>query len=339
MTILKAVVTDYIEPDLTWEKDQFQKMGVVFKDYQLKTAGPDELIQVTCDADVVVVNMASIDSQVINAMQRCKLIIRHGIGYDNVDVKAATRKGIQVANIPDYCVEEVAEQAVMLIMACQRKLLEQSKVLTISANAGAWSFTSVYPIYRIAGKTIGIVGFGRIGSKIYRMLQGFGTRFIIVDPYISDARKKEFGIQTSSFETLLREADIITTHVPLKWEETYHLFDTPQFEMMKPTAVLVNTSRGGIVNLDALDLALSQGKLAMAGIDVYEQEPPSSELALLKNPKAICTPHLSWLSEESGIAIRQKIVEDIDRLLNGEEQLNVVNAVDLAASKPEKEIP
>ncbi len=327
MTKLLAVVTDYIEPNLDWEKEQCQEMGVDFKDYQLKTAGPKELIRVTQDADVVVVNMAPIDEHVINEMKRCKLIIRHGIGYDNVDITAASLKGIQVVNIPDYCVEEVSEQSVMLIMACQRKLIQQNQIINISAKTGQWHFHNIYPVYRIAGKTIGIVGFGRIGTTVFRMLQGFGTKFIIVDPYISDDRKKQFGIETSPFEVLLKESDIITVHVPLKWGETFHMFDAPQFELMKPNAVLVNTSRGGIVNLDALDIALRHGNLAMAGIDVYEKEPPSDGLAILNNPNAICTPHLSWLSEESGISIRQKIIGNIRKFLNGEEQTNVVNSV------------
>jgi len=333
VTNLKAVVTDYVEPDLTWETDQCKEMGVDLFSYQMKTASADELIKITHDADVIVVNMARMDARVIGGMDRCKLIIRHGIGYDNVDLEAATSKRIQVVNIPDYCVQEVAEQAVTLLMACQRKLLHQNQLLYESSESGQWRFTNIYPIYRIAGKTIGIVGFGRIGSTVYRMLQGFGTRFIITDPYISEIRQKEYGIHTSPFEQLLREADMITIHVPLKWGETYHLFDTPQFELMKPTAILVNTSRGGVVNLEALDLALKQGKLAMVGIDVYEQEPPSDDFPLLINQKAICTPHLSWLSEESGIAIRQKIVEDIRRFLNGEKQLHPVNMVDSVVAR------
>ncbi len=329
MPNLTAVVTDFIEPDLIWETEQCKGMGVDLNAFQLKTAGANELIEVTQDADILVVNMARIDAEVIDGLRRCKLIIRHGIGYDNVDLVAATRKGIQVVNIPDYCVQEVAEQAVTLMMACQRKLLVQNQLLRQSVDQGQWDFNSINPVFRLAGKTVGIVGFGRIGSTVFRMLQGFGTRFVIVDPYISEVRKHEFGIQTSPFEHLLREADAITVHVPLKWGETYHMFDAAQFEQMKATAILVNTSRGGVVNLDALNDALNQNKLAMAGIDVYEQEPPAPNHPLTHNPKAICTPHLSWLSEESGIAIRQKIVEDIRRFRNGEEQLHPVFPTEL----------
>ena len=302
-------------------------MGIECSSYQLKTAGPQELIKAGRDADILIVNMAKIDSRVIEGLERCKLIIRHGIGYDNVDLEAATQKGIQVVNIPDYCAQEVAEQAVTLMMACQRKLLLQNRVLNNSARLGEWKFDEVRPIFRVAGKTVGIVGFGRIGSSVFRMLQGFGTRFTIADPYLSEARKQEFGIHISSLEQVIREADIITIHVPMKRDETYHMFDAPQFEMMKPTAILVNTSRGGVINLDALNLALEQGKLAMAGIDVYEIEPPKPDFPLLNNPKAICTPHLSWLSEESDVNIRQMIVEDIRRFYRGEEQLHPVNSV------------
>lgn len=324
MANITAVVTDYIEPDLLWETEQCKEMGVDLRTFQLKTADAEDLIQVAQDADILVVNMARIDAKVIAGLRRCKLIIRHGIGYDNVDLVAAVRKGIQVVNIPDYCVREVAEQAVTLLMACQRKILLQNQLLRQSVDLGKWDFSSINPVFRLAGKTIGIVGFGRIGTTVFRMLQGFGTQFIIVDPYISEARKQEFGIKTSPFAQALREADAITVHVPLKWGETYHMFDAAQFEQMKATAILVNTSRGGIINLDALNSALNDGKLAMAGIDVYEQEPPSPDYPLVNNPKVICTPHLSWLSEESGIAIRQKIVEDIRRFCNGEEQLHPV---------------
>lgn len=325
MANCKVVFTDYLEPDLNWEAEQCREMGIDLAAYQLKTAGPDELARVTCDADIVVTNMAQMNDRVIAAMQRCKLIIRHGIGYDNVDIQAAAERGIQVVNIPDYCVNEVAEQALTLIMASQRKLLQQNRALRLSAQAGTWQFEDVDPVYRLAGKTVGIVGFGRIGSTVFRMLQGFGVNFVITDPYINEERKQQFGISTAPLEQLLRMADVVTVHVPLKWEETYHMFDAPQFELMKPTAVLVNTSRGAVVNLDALDHALRQGRPAMAGIDVYEKEPPAAAMSLLDNPKVICTPHLSWLSVESGESIRHKIVEDIRRFHRGEAQPYPVN--------------
>ncbi len=332
MKSIKVVVTDYIEPNLDWEIHSFQQMGVEISAYQLKSALFDELLSVTRQAEIIIVNMAPIDKTLIEALEKCKLIIRHGIGYDNVDIEAATRRGIVVVNIPDYCVPEVAEQAVMLIMACQRKLSMQMDLVNKSAQEGKWVFQPVYPVYQLTGKTVGIVGFGRIGSTVYRMLHGFGVKFLIYDPYLSDKRKQEYEIETCSFEELLQNSDLITIHCPLKWKETHHMFDEEQFKKMKPTSVVINTARGAIVNVDALDEALKVGQIAFAGIDVYEEEPPSAGLKLLKNEKAICTPHLSWLSEESGWKIREKIADEVKRFLNGEKPLNPINPEVLSGS-------
>lgn len=315
-TIVK--VTDFIESDLNWEEKQFRELGVDFSYYQLKFAPPEELLQKVSDASVLITNMAKIDAEVIAGLQNCKLIIRHGVGYDNVDVGAAQDRGIRVAYVPDYCVNEVAEQAIMLILACQRKLLVQNRILDASSAAGEWQFDPIYPVFSIRGKTLGIVGCGRIGSTVFRMMQGFGMQFLICDPYLSRRRKQDLGIETIPLQHLLQESDIVTIHTPLN-AETHHLIDEPELKMMKPTAILINTARGGIVNLHALDKALRNGEIAHAGIDVYEEkEPPDPKHPLLTNPGAICTPHLSWLSEEAGWSIREKILKDVRRFLRGE---------------------
>lgn len=324
MATLKVVVTDYIEPDLEWEAGQFHQLGVEFAGHQLKFGSPAELITAAGEADVVIVNMARFDAEVIAGLRRCRLLIRHGIGYDNVDVAAASRRGIVVANIPDYCVAEVAEQAVMLMLACQRKLLQQGAILRASAAQGQWDFAAINPVYRLRGKTVGIVGLGRIGGTVFEMLQGFGVRRLVCDPYLSAERRQRLGVTPIPLAELLPQADLVTIHTPLN-AETHHLFDAPQFKQMKPTAILINTARGAIVNLHALDQALRQGDIALAGIDVYEQEPPPPDFPLLHNEHAICTPHLSWLSEESGWIIRQRIVEDVQRFLRGEPPLSQVN--------------
>ena len=315
MTKVKVVITDYVEQDLKWEEEQFKGLGVDFSYDQLKLGSPEQILNLARDADIVIVNMAKMDAEVISGLRRCRLIIRHGVGYDNVDAAAATGRNIVFSYIPDYCVEEVAEQAIMLIFACQRKLLLQTRILRDSAAKGKWDFTPIYPVFRLNGKTLGIIGFGRIGRAVYRMMQGFDMRFLVCDPYLSDARKKEFGIETVTLAHVLKESDIVTVHTPLI-EETYHLIDEPELKLMKKTAILVNTARGGIVNLRVLDKALREGWIAHAGIDVYEgKEPPDPELPLLHNERAICTPHLSWLSEEAGWSIREKIVEDVQRFV------------------------
>ena len=315
MTSIRAVITDYIEQDLKWEEERFKELGVAFAYDQLKFGDPLQIWTLAKDADIVIVNMAKITAEVIGGLRRCKLIIRHGVGYDNIDVAAATGRNIVVSYIPDYCVDEVAEQTLMLVFACQRKLLLQNRILYDSAAQGKWAFTPIYPVFSLRGKTFGIIGYGRIGAAVHRMMQGFDLRFLICDPYLSDARKKEHGIETLPLEVVLKESDIVTVHAPLN-QDTFHLIDEPQLRGMKKNAILVNTARGGIVNLRALDQALRNGWIAQAGIDVYEEkEPPDPEFPLLHNERAICTPHLSWLSEEAGWSIREKIVDDVRRFI------------------------
>jgi D-3-phosphoglycerate dehydrogenase len=321
---IEVVVTDYIEPNLEWEAGRFRELGLAFAHFQLKHAEPAQLIQAARAADVVIVNMARFDAGVIAGLERCRLIIRHGIGYDNVDIAAASRRGIVVANIPDYCVTEVAEQACMLMLACQRKLQVQASILRASAEKRQWDFAVANPIYRLQSKTVGIVGLGRIGGTVFRMLEGFGVRRLVCDPYLSDERKQMFGVAPIPLDSLLEQSDVVTIHTPLT-DETRHMFAAPQFERMQPHAILINTARGAIVDLPALDRALRAGAIAGAGVDVYEQEPPPADFPLLHNPRAVCTPHLSWLSQESGWIIRRRIVDDVERFLGGQAPLSQVN--------------
>lgn len=325
MKKIKVVVTDYIEPNLDWEIEEFAQMGVDFSAYQLKNAPAVELIKAIVDADVIVVNMATINEDVLKGLKRTKLIIRHGVGYDNIDVQAASRYNIVVSYMPDYCMHEVAEQAVMLIMACQRKLNQQIHLTEESRQKGKWIFEPIYPIFSLHGKTLGIIGCGRIGSLVQSMMQNFGLkRTLICDPYLSEERRRALNSPLLSLNEVLRESDIVTVHTPLG-PETYHLLDEPQFKLMKPTAILVNTARGGIVNLDTLNEALKNGRPGFAGIDVYEHEPPTKDMTILDNEKAICTPHLAWLSEEAGWNIRRQIVADVDRFIHREGPLHPIN--------------
>ena len=196
MEKLKVVVSDYVESDLDWEVEQFGQMGVDFSFYQLKTAPVPELLMVIADADVVIVNMAQINEEVLSGLKRTKLIIRHGVGYDNIDVPAASRRGIVVSYIPDYCMHEVAEQAVMLIMACQRKLNQQIHLTSESSLSGKWVFKPIYPLYSLSGKTLGIIGCGRIGSLVHKMMQNFDlARILICDPYLSEERQRKYNIK------------------------------------------------------------------------------------------------------------------------------------------------
>ncbi len=320
----KIIVTDYLEDNLDWERDKFKEIGYELEAFQLKHATQKELIEAIKDADILIVNMAKIDKNVIDSLKKCKLIVRHGIGYDNVDVEYATKKGIFVANIPDYCVDEVAEQAVMLLMASARRLLQQIESLNFSVEKGSWDFSKVGRIYSVRGKTIGIVGFGRIGSRVYEMLQSFDLNFIVSDPYLSDEKKKKYGIEHTPLEELLKNSDFITVHAALT-KDTYHLLNRENLKLLKESAIIVNTARGGLIDNEALCELLNNGKIHYAALDVYEGEPPKRDNIIFRTKNLLLTPHLSWSSEKSEWNIRYKIVETIEKFVKGELPENILN--------------
>ncbi|MGA2983987.1 MAG: C-terminal binding protein [Terriglobia bacterium] len=317
MSSVKIVVTDFIEPDLQWEAKELAGRGVEFQTHQLKFAPSTDVIAATRDADLVIVNMVPITTEVISQWEKCRLVIRHGVGYDNVDVKALRKAGIPLCYVPDYCAEEVAEQAIALLFACGRKLVASRRVLDCSSAQGSWDFAGVVPMFLMAGQTLGIIGCGRIGSLVYRKLKSFGFKFLICDPYLSEEQKRKLGIEVVDQETVFRNADFVSIHTPLT-AETRHLVNARTLAMMKPTAYLVNTARGPMVDVQALAEALRNGVIAGAGIDVYEVEPPRPDFPLFGLPNVILTPHLSWYSENSGRRIRELIVVEIDRFLAGQ---------------------
>jgi len=325
MERIEIVVTDYIEPDWKWEEEQLAKYDhVSFAYHQLKFAPQEELIAAIRDADVILVNMTPMTAEIIDRLEKCKLIIRHGVGYDNVDVEAATARGIRVAYEPDYCTDEVAEHAIALMLGAWRKLSTGLKVLEDSSRNGIWDFEPIYPISTLKGKTVGIVGCGRIGSTLFERLQSFGFEFLICDPYLTAERQAELGIQIVDLETLLKGADIVTVHAVLN-EETHHLIGEAQLRLMKTTAYLVNTARGALVDTDALARALREQWIAGAAVDVYVKEPPDPDFPLFACENALLAPHLGWYSEEANWSIREKIVEDFVRFIEGRPPRFLIN--------------
>ncbi len=317
MNPVKIVVTDYIEPDLDWEAKELARRGLQFVTHQLKFASNAAVIEATHDANVVIVNMVPITTEIVASWEKCQLVIRHGVGYDNVDLAALENAGIPLCYIPDYCAEEVAEQAIALLFACGRRLVRSRNVLDDSSARGSWDFSDIVPMFRMAGQTLGIIGCGRIGSLVYRKLSGFGFKLLICDPYLSEQRRKELGIELVDKESVFRESDFISIHTPLT-PETRHIVNARTLAMMKPTAYLVNTARGPMVDMPALAQALKSGTIAGAGIDVYDVEPPPPDFPLFGLPNAILTPHLAWYSEDAGRRIRELILLEIDRFLAGQ---------------------
>jgi D-3-phosphoglycerate dehydrogenase len=321
---MKVVVTDYVEPDLKWEEEELTRRGVHFEYHQLKFRPLTEVAAKVRDADIIVVNMVNMPRELVEQLEKCRVVIRHGAGYDNVDVDALTERGIPLAYVPDYCVDEVAEQAIALILACGRKVVWSRKILEESSARGAWDFTDAVPIYRLGGKKIGIIGCGRIGSRVYLKLKSFGFQFLICDPYLPQNKLDELGITTVDHETVFRDADFITLHTPLT-DETRHMANARTLALMKPTAYLINTSRGPMVDEEALAVALRNKQIAGAAIDVFEKEPPDPSHPLFGLDNVILTPHLAWYSEDAAWSIREKVLQDIDLAVEGKPPRFCVN--------------
>ena len=325
MDPIKIVVTDYIEPDLEWEREQLARFEHVALEYhQLKFSPREELIDAIRDADAILVNMTAMTADIMDELEKCKLIIRHGVGYDNVDVAAATERGIRVAYEPDYCTDEVAEHAIALMLAAWRKIGIGRQVLEDSSRNGIWDFEPIYPITSLRGKTVGIVGCGRIGSTVLERLRSFGFEFVACDPFLSEERRQELGIRVVDLATLLKESDIVTVHAALS-AENQNMIGEEQLRQMKPTAYLVNTARGGLVDTAALARALKEEWIAGAAIDVYVTEPPDTEFPLFGCETCLLAPHLGWYSEEANWSIREKVLEDFVRFVEGQPPRYLVN--------------
>jgi D-3-phosphoglycerate dehydrogenase len=322
------VVTDFIEDNLDWETQEFAAAGFAFKTHQLKHESEDDLIRATQQAEVIVVNMAKITPRVVQSWKRCRLVIRHGIGYDNVDVPALTQAGIPLVNIPDYCVEEVAEHAIALVLNAARKVTVSQKILNDSITLGRWDFRAAVPIHRMKDQQLGIIGCGRIGSRVYQKLSHFGFKLVVCDPYLSEERRKSLGVHIVSLEQLLATSDFVTLHAPLN-TDTRRMINAETLRLMKSTAYLVNTARAGLIDHEALVVALEQGAIAGAALDVFETEPPIPSDPLLRLENVVLTPHLSWYSVESEWSIRRSIVAIVNEFAAGIALNNVVNATGL----------
>lgn len=325
---MKVAITDYIETDLEWEKEEFAKLGLEYSINQMKHASPSQLLEKIIDADIIIVNMAKINREVLSKLDKCKLIIRHGVGYDNIDAEAALEYNIIISYMPDYCMAEVAEQAAMLLLASYRRLVFQLESMNSSIEKDQWDFSRVIPIRRFSGRTAGLIGCGRIGQKVLKILRGFDINVLIHDPKLSEKRLKMLGVENSSLEHLLTKSDMISIHCTLD-SSTYRMIGENQLRMMKPEAIIVNTARGGIIDPEALAKACKENWIAGAGIDVFEHEPPSDKFSLLNLNNVILTPHLSWYSEDAGWDIRKKIMDDVKSHVNGELPRYLVNLCEL----------
>lgn len=280
-----------------------------------------ELIKQAADASAVVLIARNIHRGVIDAMKRCELILTLSVGYDCVDVDYASSRGIPVCNTPAYCTDEVANHAMTLILSVARKL---QRILP-ETRRGVWGYAYTKPIYNFDGKTLGVIGLGKIGRRIVPKARGFGMRVAAYDPYVDDDIFRLMEVHRAyELDELLEQADYLTVHAPLT-PETRHMLDAEAFARMKRHAVVVNTARGSIIDEGALVDALAGGTIGGAGIDVLETEPPSPDNPLLGLDTAVVTPHIAWYSEESFTRDMEQGMDEVIRVLTGKRSRYIVN--------------
>jgi len=312
-----VAVADSVFPNLDTARSVLAAIGA---DLQLAPqATPEAILKIAVGADALLVTYAKITADMIAQMKRCRIISRFGIGVDNVDLAAATSARIVVTKVPDYCIDEVSDHALALLLAAARKItLSNAQV-----HAGRWEMPAVVPIHRLRGAVLGLAGFGRIPQLVAPKAKAFGLNVIACDPFVPRDVFAREGVESVDFAQLLKRSDYISIHTPLM-PETRGLFNADAFRQMKPTAYLINTARGQIVDEAALADALDGGRLAGAALDVMPQEPPVGS-PLLGRENVIITPHTSFYSEESLLELQRKAAEEVVAVLTGKPPRNPVN--------------
>ncbi|NLB53695.1 MAG: C-terminal binding protein [Syntrophomonadaceae bacterium] len=319
MTKLKVVITDYEYDSLYWEEQTLTKLDAEF--IKCHCRNEEDLIAAVHDADAILVQYAQITRNVMAHMKKCRAIVRYGVGLDCIDLAAATEHGIMVANIPDYGLEDIADHVMALMLNCVRKITQLNQLV----HEGKWDYKMAKPLYRLRGKTLGLVGFGNIARMAATKAKVFGMRPIAYDPYVDTEIARSYGVELVDFDTLLGLSDVLSLHVPVT-EQTIHLINEDTLMKMKNTGILINTARGALVDEAALAKALENHQIAGAGLDVSEKEPINPDNDLLTLPNVIITPHSAWYTEEAQDSLQQQAAQEIYRVLTGDRPLNLANS-------------
>ena len=304
----RFLITDYQFPDIASERRIIENAGGDLVAFQCKTER--DVIDVAKDADALLVQWAPITRTVIDHLPNCKVIVRYGIGLDNIDLDAARDRGVAVRNIPDYCIEEVADHTFSLALALARQLLQIDR----QVREGTWSIVPPRPMPALRESTFVTIGYGRIARAVLHRARGFGFQLAACDPYLPPGVDFPSDVTRVDFEDALQVADILSLHVPLT-RETRHLIGPEALTMMKPTSVLINTARGALIETVALAGALDEGVIGGAGLDVFEAEPLPAEHPLRTCRNALLTSHVSWYSQLSGPTLQRLAAEEAVRSL------------------------
>ena len=319
MARFKVVMTDCIFPDQDIERGELAAIDAEL--VLAPSADVETLVREGKDCDALLNVYAQVPAEVIDGLDRCKVIVRTGIGVNTIDLDAANSKGIMVANVPDYCQDEVADHTMALFLALSRKLI----LLNSAVRRSNWSFAEAKPIVRISGSTFGLFGLGSIARGVARRALSFGMKVIAYDPFVPAAVFTAHGVQqVEDFGQLIKEADFLSLHAPLT-EQTHHIINADALAEMRDSAYIINTSRGPLIDEDALFRALTDGTIAGAGLDVLADEPPTFPNELLTLSNVIVTPHAAFYSEQSNDELRAKSAREIVRTLTVGEPAHWVN--------------
>jgi|TARA_R110002012_G_scaffold268810_1_gene452808 D-3-phosphoglycerate dehydrogenase len=314
-----VLMTDTIFPDTSLEQSVFKENGI---DFELSPShDATTLSELGKEADALLVIYAQIGADVIENLNRCKIIVKAGIGYNNIDLEAASRKGIIVANVPDYCQDEVADHTFGIFLALARKICH----LNEQVKNGTWNANDGKNVPRLRGKTFGLLGCGAIGQQVAKRAMAFGLNVVGYDPYSSAETLSQQNIRkTDDLNEFLEEVDYLSLHLPLN-EKTSHIIDKSALGKMKESALIINTSRGGLIEEDDLHKALIENRIAGAAMDVLEREPPQGTPELSKLDNVVITPHTAFLSQDSVSELRRKASLEIARTLKSGTPTHPVN--------------
>ncbi|MDR2987460.1 MAG: C-terminal binding protein [Nocardiopsaceae bacterium] len=320
-----VVVTDHPFDDLDLDRELLAAAGHELR-FEGNVTSPEAIVALAAEADAVMNTYSPVPAEAIRGLRNCRVIARYGIGVDTIDIGEATARGIVVTNVPDYCIDEVSDHALALILSITRGVVPLDR----GVRSGSWNREAAPRIRRHNGMTLGLVGFGRIARALAAKAAAVGFKVAAADPYVGDEAMVRTGVRPLGLEDLLGEADIVSVHAPLT-PETRHLLGRERLALLRPGAILVNTSRGALVDSAALAEALADGRVAFAALDVLEREPPGPEDQLVSRDDVVMTPHVAFVSEESVVELRRKAVEQVVTVLLGKVPPYALNADAIAA--------
>ena len=307
---MRVIITDCDHDNIDIEKKVFADAGMSVELRQAVTE--DEVIAQCQDAEIFIVQYAKITEKVMDNCPCLKYVVRYGVGVDTIDIPAATRHGIQVGNVPDYGMNEVADHAIALALSMIRKTIQMN---AFTKNQ-KWDYTRAIPIHRFSEMTVGVIGLGRIGRNFAQKMHALGFKVIGTDPYFKATPETDAYVKPVSMEDVITQSDVISLHCPA--DGNMNLFCAETFKKMKNTAILINVARGGIINEEDLDQALTDGEIGGAALDCMLGEPVSKDSPLFRHENLVVTPHMAWYSQEAAQELKRKVAEESVRFARGE---------------------